>query len=186
MCDWFITKPPEAVVLFMFTWVQVMRELWLKSVCFLLGRVALCVCFMFTDKLKQWNFWNAVTEWWGAGMDICLERGADLHMAQLMPLPLTVSCFSKIQINVPVRKRTGLPKLEEIIKEYSETSYKLNLSSTSRKLERHKKTDRTLFRRTRRTSDSQWFEADERPLLKQQLTCVRHEMNSGLTSGCRR
>jgi len=29
---------------------------------------------------------------------ICLERGADLHMAQLMPLPLTVSCFSKIQV----------------------------------------------------------------------------------------
>ena len=31
-------------------------------------------------------------------MVICLERGADLHMAQLMPLPLIVSCFSKIQI----------------------------------------------------------------------------------------
>ena len=31
-------------------------------------------------------------------MVICLERGADLHMVQLMPLPLTVSCFSKIQI----------------------------------------------------------------------------------------
>jgi len=30
-------------------------------------------------------------------MVICLERGADLHMAQLMPLPLTTSCFSKIQ-----------------------------------------------------------------------------------------
>ena len=30
------------------------------------------------------------TEWWGAGVVICLERGADLHMAQLMPLPLTV------------------------------------------------------------------------------------------------
>jgi len=29
---------------------------------------------------------------------ICLEQGADWHMAQLMPLPLTVSCFSKIQI----------------------------------------------------------------------------------------
>jgi len=29
---------------------------------------------------------------------VCLERGADWHMAQLMPLPLTVSCFSKIQI----------------------------------------------------------------------------------------
>ena len=37
-------------------------------------------------------------EWWGVGMVICLERDADLHMAQLMPLPLTVSCFSKIQI----------------------------------------------------------------------------------------
>ena len=31
-------------------------------------------------------------------MVICLERGADLHTAQLMPLPLTASCFSKIQI----------------------------------------------------------------------------------------
>ena len=31
-------------------------------------------------------------------MVICLERGADLRIAQLMPLPLTVCCFSKIQI----------------------------------------------------------------------------------------
>jgi len=38
------------------------------------------------------------TEWWGAGVVICVEQGADLHMAQLIPLPLTVSCFSKIQI----------------------------------------------------------------------------------------
>ena len=30
-------------------------------------------------------------------MVICLELGADLHMAHLMPLPLTDSCFSKIQ-----------------------------------------------------------------------------------------
>jgi len=28
------------------------------------------------------------TEWWGAGMVICLEQDADLHMAQLMPMPL--------------------------------------------------------------------------------------------------
>ena len=34
----------------------------------------------------------------GTGVVICLQRGADLHMAQLMSLPLTVSCFSKIQI----------------------------------------------------------------------------------------
>ena len=38
------------------------------------------------------------SEWLGTGVVICLEQGADLHMAQLMPLPLTVSCSSKIQI----------------------------------------------------------------------------------------
>ena len=33
-----------------------------------------------------------------AWLSFCLERDADLHTAQLMPLPLTVSCFSKTQI----------------------------------------------------------------------------------------
>jgi len=42
------------------------------------------------------------TEWWDAGVVICLEQGADLRMAQLMPLPLTVSCFSKILIGFTV------------------------------------------------------------------------------------
>ena len=53
-------------------------------------------------------------EWWGTGMVICLERDADLHMAQLMPLPLTVSCFSKIQIGftflVPAHLDRGSPR----------------------------------------------------------------------------
>ena len=31
-------------------------------------------------------------------MVVCLECNADLHTTQLMPLPLTLSCFSKIQI----------------------------------------------------------------------------------------
>jgi len=38
------------------------------------------------------------TEWWCTGVVVCLERDADLQMAQLMPLPLIVSCSSKIQI----------------------------------------------------------------------------------------
>ena len=38
------------------------------------------------------------TEWWGTGVVNWLERGANLHMALRMPLPPTVSCFSKIQI----------------------------------------------------------------------------------------
>ena len=42
------------------------------------------------------------TDWWGACVVVCLEQGADLHMAQLMPLPLTVSCFSEIQIGFTI------------------------------------------------------------------------------------
>jgi len=46
-------------------------------------------------------------------MVICLERGAGLHMAQLMTLPLTVSCFSKIQTGftflVPDEPGSGCP-----------------------------------------------------------------------------
>jgi len=44
-------------------------------------------------------------QWWGVGVVICLERGADLHMAQLMPLPLTASCSSTIQIVLPFWNR---------------------------------------------------------------------------------
>jgi len=43
-------------------------------------------------------FCSYLSHWWGASVVICLEQGADLHTAQLMPLPLTVSCFCKIQI----------------------------------------------------------------------------------------
>ena len=60
-----------------------------------------CSAFSALTLLVGWQEGHPAcekTEWWGAGMVICLERGADLHMSQLMPLPLTVSCFSKIQI----------------------------------------------------------------------------------------
>ena len=46
--------------------------------------------------------------YWGAGVVICLEQGADLHMAQLMPLPLIVSCFSKIHIGFTLEFADGL------------------------------------------------------------------------------
>ena len=60
------------------------------------------------------------TECWVAGMVICLERGADLHMALLMPLPLTVSCFSKIQIgfNFLVPAHLGSPGQQGVIRVY--------------------------------------------------------------------
>ena len=49
-------------------------------------------------------------------MVICLEQGADLHMAQQMPLPLTVSCFSKIQIGLPFWYRFMRVVLDRAIK----------------------------------------------------------------------
>ena len=41
------------------------------------------------------------TEWWGAGVVICLEPGEDLYMAQLMPLPLTVLASVKSRLVLP-------------------------------------------------------------------------------------
>jgi len=51
---------------------------------------------------------------------ICLERGADLHMTQQMPLPLTVSCFSKIQIGF-----TFVVRLTRVVLEKSPGKYKM-------------------------------------------------------------
>ena len=48
-------------------------------------------------------------------MVICLEQGADLHMAQLMPLPLTVSYFSKIQIGLPFWYRLNQVVLDKAL-----------------------------------------------------------------------
>ena len=41
------------------------------------------------------------TEWWGAGVVVCQERGADLHTVQLMPLPLNVSASVKSRLVLP-------------------------------------------------------------------------------------
>jgi len=49
-------------------------------------------------------------------MVICLEQDADLHMAQLMPMPLTVSCFSKIQIGFTFLVPAHLSSPERAIK----------------------------------------------------------------------
>ena len=51
-------------------------------------------CCWLSGRKGIWPVTNWVV---GAGVVICLELGADLHMAQLMPLSLPVSCFSKIQ-----------------------------------------------------------------------------------------
>jgi len=55
-------------------------------------------CFDAVDWVARKTSGRKKTEWWGAGVVICLEQGADLHMDQLMLLTLIVSCFSKIPI----------------------------------------------------------------------------------------
>jgi len=70
---------------------------------------ALACCLQCFWPSVLWRYWSGGRKGirpvkklrWVAGVVICLEWGADLHMAQLMPLPLTVSCFSKIQIGLP-------------------------------------------------------------------------------------
>ena len=79
-------------------WVLI-RMLCQSECCVLIIITVVCcnVCLHCFDAVG-WVAGRASSQWWGAGVVICLEWGAYLHMAQLMPLPLTVSCFSKIQI----------------------------------------------------------------------------------------
>ena len=81
--------------------------------------------------LVGWQEWHPV---------ICLERYADLHMAQLMPLPLTVSCFSEIQIglNFLVPAHPGSPGQRAVkrvcvfVMYLANTFFSLSLCSCSR------------------------------------------------------
>ena len=82
-------------------WNLVSRLYWLVAhvnffqLCYAI--IAFCALTLLVGQQAGYPAYKK-TEWWGAGMVIYLERGADLHMAQVMQLPLTVSCFSKIQI----------------------------------------------------------------------------------------
>jgi len=56
------------------------------------------------------------TEWWDAGVVMCMHQGAGLHMAQLMPLPLTISYSSKSRLVLPFwcwLTRVVLEKIQE-------------------------------------------------------------------------
>jgi len=76
----------------------------IQTICTSLQTI-LAMCYFAATKCLEWfdvgwqegHLACKRTEWWRASVVICLEQGADLHMAQLMPLPVSVSCFSKIQ-----------------------------------------------------------------------------------------
>ena len=79
----------------------------------------LCLNFCWIISLPSvlWRCWLSggkgirlvKKQWWGGGVLICLKRGADLHLARLMPLPLTVSCYSEIQIGFWYRLTRVVP-----------------------------------------------------------------------------
>ena len=76
---------------------------WTFIICIKLHGVCICCVKQHNSPSVLWHCWLGIRKsirpgWWGVSVVICLEWGADLHMAQLMPLPLTVSGFSKIQI----------------------------------------------------------------------------------------
>jgi len=53
------------------------------------------MCFQCFDAVVGWQEGYPAckkTEWWDAGVVMCLGQGADLHMSQLITLPLTISC----------------------------------------------------------------------------------------------
>ena len=56
---------------------------------------------------------------------MCLDQGANLHMAQLMPLPLTVSCSSKSGLVLPFwyrLTRVVLDKVKGAVKRFQQQS----------------------------------------------------------------
>ena len=65
-------------------------------------------------------------------MVICLEQGADLHMAHPMPLPLTVSCFGKIQIGFTflVPAHQGSPGQRAVKRVYVCVCWRLSAQKT--------------------------------------------------------
>ena len=68
-------------------------------------------CF---DAVGRKGIQPVKTEWWSASVVICLGRGTDLHMAQVMPLPLTVSCSSKSRLVLPFWYRLTLVAPDKI------------------------------------------------------------------------
>ena len=69
-------------------------------VCFLSILWTSCLqCFDAVQLGSRKSIRPVKTEWWGVGMVVCLEWGADFHMDQLMPLPLTVSCFRLVYLS---------------------------------------------------------------------------------------
>jgi len=90
-CFWQLQLPP---VVFVVITVMLLVPCQLRCC---LARIELVHCLtMFLSIYSCLQCFDAVG--WDAGVVICLEWRADLHISQLIPLPPTVSCFSKIQI----------------------------------------------------------------------------------------
>ena len=59
---------------------------------------SVALCFRGPQGGKIFDCHQFLCQWWDDGMVMYLGKGADLHMVQLMPLPLTISCSSKSRL----------------------------------------------------------------------------------------
>ena len=67
--------------------------------------------------LVGWQEGHPATEWWDAGMVMCLGQGEDLHMAKMMPLPLTCSSKSRLVLPFWCELTTVVPdKIQRAVK----------------------------------------------------------------------
>jgi len=94
LCHWARSSPPVDNI-----WAMMIVQ-WIRGGKII--RTVLC-CIVYDRSVKK-SIRPVKNEWWGSGIVICLERGAnDVQMVQLMPLPphyLLLHCFIKIQIGL--------------------------------------------------------------------------------------
>jgi len=112
-CDFYVLPITQTLSLWMHAWTECalcpVCSRHCKSLLFILAvnvwfPISIEYTFLPTALWHCWlgirkSIWSVKIEWWGVGVVICLEQGADcLHMVQLMPLhPKTASSLASVK-----------------------------------------------------------------------------------------
>jgi len=95
-CAYHFSFPTVCKSVFHCAWLQLAQT-------FILQPLSACNCLQCFDTVGWATGRVLACKKLSGGMLtwLCLGQGTDLHMAQLMPLPLTVSCSSKSRLVLP-------------------------------------------------------------------------------------